>query len=68
MAHVLCENCLADGASAVPVGHEIGNQRDSYRDSLFLCEPCSEALLKHDFFTFAGRFTTERTIRNLRKT
>jgi hypothetical protein len=62
----LCANCLCTGDAStvkpVPVGPEKGSQRDPYRDSLDLCEPCSTALLSGNLGVFAGRYSHERTV------
>lgn len=58
----LCLNCLAIGATAIPVGHAKGNQFDSYHETLDLCPECKQALQAGDFATLAARHTNERTI------
>jgi len=59
----LCLNCLQPGASGIEVGPDIGTQRDPYRESLQLCEPCRDALLSGDFATLADRQADERTVK-----
>ncbi len=60
---ILCLNCLETGAKGVPVGRDKGTQRDPYRESVPLCEPCTTALLAGDFVTLAERNRRERVIK-----
>lgn len=60
---ILCLNCLEVGAKGVPVGHDKGSQRDPYRESVYLCDPCARALLSGDFVTLAYRNREQRTVK-----
>ena len=55
---VLCLNCLdsSQPVRAIPVGHDKGGQRDSYRETVDLCDLCSNALVKGDFKTLVRRY------------
>lgn len=58
----LCNNCLETGAYPVEVGPPKGNQYDSYRDEIYMCNSCRAALLSGDFQIISERFRKERTI------
>ena len=60
--HPPCSNCLRPAAIAVDIGPELGSQRDPYREQLWLCPDCVEALLD-DLDLFRTRFSRERTVR-----
>jgi hypothetical protein len=59
----LCMNCLERDAVNVEVGREKGSQRDPYRDTVALCDPCRDALLSGNFDMLHERFNSERTVR-----
>ncbi len=63
MQKTLCENCLElTSETAIRIGPDMGNQRDSFYDKMSLCAICKKALLGHDLENFNSRFATERTI------
>jgi hypothetical protein len=54
---------IANGAiRSVPVGAEKGNQYDSFRETVDLCEDCTEALVLGKFVKLAERNRKARTI------
>lgn len=59
----LCLNCLQDGAAGVEVGREKGTQRDPYRETVTLCEPCRDALTAGRLDLLHERYSVERTVR-----
>lgn len=59
----LCMNCLEPGARSVPVGYPTGNQRDPTQETVDLCAPCREALLKGQFPSLNQRYVASREIR-----
>lgn len=59
----LCINCMEyTECREVPVGHEKGSQRDPYRDTIVLCEPCGGALETPDLATFHSRYVPAREL------
>jgi hypothetical protein len=60
----LCLNCLEAGGKGFPIGHEKGDQRDPYRETISLCADCSGALSSGNLWLFNQRFRAERVINN----
>lgn len=61
---VLCENCLerTDKPQRVPVGHDLGSQRDPYRIERTLCEACAGALVQGEWDVLHDRYSAERRV------
>jgi hypothetical protein len=62
--HTVCQNCLLRGARAVEVGAPKGTQYDPYRDKVYLCGICEDALLSGNFKVLSEYYKSEATIKN----
>lgn len=65
----LCDNCLEPGnlesahpIQDVPVGKDIGSQRDPERRKVALCGLCADALTAGDWRTIHERYSETNTI------
>lgn len=58
----VCSNCLCMGALQVPIGRDVGTQRDSYRLTVSLCLPCAGYLINSNFEMVHESYRATRTM------